>query len=53
MTRDPRARWNDREPEDAALEALFERSGATACPPPDRLLKVERIRAAETVRTAG
>ena len=37
MTRDPRARWNDREPEDAALEALFEQSTATACPPPEHI----------------
>lgn len=37
MTRDPHARWNDREPEDAALEVFFDRSAATACPPPEHI----------------
>ena len=42
MTRDPRARWNDREPEDDALEAFFKRSSADPsaamdCPPPEHI----------------
>ena len=42
MTRDPRARWNDREPEDDALEAFFKRSAsdpsaAMDCPPPEHI----------------
>ena len=42
MTRDPRARWNDREPEDDALEAFFKRSSsdpsaAMDCPPPEHI----------------